>query len=293
MSEIDPIDEYGHSVMRAKPVLKWAGGKAQLEAPILKAIHRIHPDVIETYYEPFAGGLAIFFALRRSFKIKRAVLSDTNPELIDFYLQIQHEPEALIRALSRLKKEGHGGEKRYYEVRASKPRSPADRAARFKYLNAEGYNGLYRVNKKGGFNVPWGRRKRPAEILHEEAIWAAHHAFSIAEIEHASYEKVCREIGAGSFVYFDPPYWPTRKTADFTAYGPEGFGPEDQRELQYWLDRLTEHQVPALLSNSNVPATRKLYEPFKKQRVSARRNINSNGNKRGSVSELLVEAAFR
>lgn len=293
---IDPIDEYEQYVMKSKPVLKWAGSKRQLEPAILKAIERLHPGEIQSYYEPFFGGGAIFFALRSRFQIRSAVLSDTNPELINFYLQIQNEPEALILALRKLKKEGHGGEKRYYEVRASKPRSEAARAARFKYINAEGFNGLWRVNKKGLCNVPWGRRVKPAEILDEEAIWAAHHALGIADIEHAPYEKICPAIlesGDGTFAYFDPPYWPTRPTANFTAYGPEGFGPEDQQELEGWFDRITKKKIPALLSNSNVPATRSLYEHYKRQRVRARRNINSDGNKRGAVFELLVESTFK
>jgi DNA adenine methylase len=292
---IDPVDEFGHYVMRAKPVLKWAGGKAQLEEPILKAIDRLHPKVIKHYYEPFAGGLAIFFALRRRFKIRRATLSDTNAELINFYLQIQNEPEALIGALRKLKKQGFS-EKRYYEVRASKPRSDAARAARFKYINACGFNGLWRVNKQNICNVPYGHRKTPPEICDEEALWAAHHAFEVAEIVRADYQAICSEIRENKkqrFVYLDPPYWPTRPTANFTSYTEADFGERDQKNLEGEFHFLATFGISALLSNSDVPATRALYSDYKKQKLQACRNINSDAAKRGAVSELLVESTFR
>lgn len=282
-------------VARAKPVLKWVGGKAQLEKPILKAIERLHPGEIGTYYEPFAGGLAIFFALRRQLKIRSAVLSDTNEELINFYLQVQQAPEALILALRKLKASG-SGEKHYYSVRDSRPRSDAARAARFKYINARGYNGLWRVNKKNICNVPWGRHKKPPEILHEDALWCAHHALSIAEIQCAAYTKIFEDelpLRPG-FVYLDPPYWPTRPTASFTSYTSEDFGQKDQECLRYQFALLAQAGTStALLSNSDVPGTRALYADFKKRRVSARRNVNSVGTKRGAVSELLVESSLR
>ncbi len=291
----DPVDEYGLMVSQAKPVLRWVGGKGQLEKPILKAIERLHPGEISMYYEPFAGGLAVFFALRRQFKIRSAVLSDTNEELINFYLQIQQAPEALILALRKLRASG-SGEKHYYEVRDSRPKADAARAARFKYLNARGYNGLYRVNRKNIFNVPWGRHKKPPEILHEDAIWAAHHAFSIAEIKCASYLKIFEDDipMLPGFVYIDSPYWPKRPTANFTSYTAGGFGQKDQEVLRYQFALLTTNGTStALLSNSDVPETRKLYADFKKKKVSARRNVNSVGTGRGAVSELLVESTFR
>ena len=290
-ARIDSVDY----ITMARPVLKWVGGKAQLEEPILQAIERLHPKPIEDYYEPFAGGLAIFFALRRRFKIHRAVLSDTNEELINFYLQIQNEPETLISALRKLKKRGFS-EERYYEVRASKPRSDAARAARFKYINACGYNGLWRVNKKNVCNVPYGHRKAPPEICNEEAIWAAHHAFSIAEIRCADYAEVIdcdTTFGKGSLVYFDPPYWPTRPTANFTSYTSEDFGREDQEALESAFRKLRRRKIPALLSNSSVPETRKLYAGYDHQILQARRSVNSDGAKRGRVGELLVESLIR
>jgi len=285
--------------VEAYPVLKWVGGKAQLKGPILKEINRLHPAPIATYYEPFAGGLAIFFALFSAGRIERAVLSDSNEELINFYLQIQDEPNQLVAALSQLEKKGFG-KKRYYEVRASKPTSDAGRAARFKYINACGYNGLWRVNRQNVCNVPYGWHKSPPKILDEEGIFAAHLAFKIANIVHADFRNICLDVravtahGLGTaFLYLDPPYWPTRPTSNFTSYTAEEFGLKSQTDLWSEMTKFADLGVPALLSNSDVPGTRKLYAAFKKKRVSARRNVNSVGTGRGAVSELLIESNYR
>jgi DNA adenine methylase len=293
---IDPVDEDLHHLAEAKPVLKWAGGKTQLKDVILKAIDRLHPEPIGHYYEPFAGGLAIFFALRASGRIQEATLSDTNEELINFYLQIQNSPKALIAALAKLKKEG-SGEAHYKWVRASMPSTDAARAARFKYINARGYNGLWRVNKNNECNVPYGHHKNPPEILHEAAIWAAHQAFQDVIIRCVSYHGVCLELAvlgnARHFLYLDPPYWPTRPTANFTSYTAEGFVKRDQEILAEHMKTFARVGISALLSNSSVPETRKLYRELKSKKVSARRNINSVGTDRGAVQELLVESTFR
>lgn len=291
---IDPVDREAYYLVKAAPVIKWAGGKRQLQEPILKIIDRMHPDKIGCYYEPFAGGLAIFFALVEKNKIDTAVLSDTNVELMEFYRVIKEQPGSFIAKVKTLKKRGTS-EKAYYAMRASKPRTPLGRAARFLYLNKTGFNGLYRVNQKNVFNVPFGKRNNP-ELLDEEAIWAAHYALRGATLRTASFSEICVEIfrsPSDSFTYFDPPYWPTRPTANFTSYTPNNFGHVEQVELATWLWQFTKGSVPALLSNSDVPETRELYAAFKKQEISARRNINSDGQKRGAVSELLVESTFR
>ncbi len=294
---INPVDTDLYYISKARPVLKWAGGKAQLKPIILRAINRIHPDPIGYYYEPFAGGLAVFFALRAAGRIRHARLSDTNEELINFYLQIQSKPRALFAALGRLKAEG-SGEEHYKKVRAWEPRSDADRAARFKYINARGYNGLWRVNKKNECNVPWGRHKKPPEILNEEALWAAHYALQGMDIQCKDFEDMTLRVraegpGRGPLLYLDPPYWPTRPTANFTSYTADGFGKKEQETLAADMGAFAELGIPALLSNSNVPATRALYRDFKRRLVSARRNINSVGTDRGAVKELLVESTFR
>ena len=290
---IDPVDREAYYLAKAAPVIKWAGGKRQLQEPILKIIDRMHPEKIGTYYEPFAGGLAIFFALAARGRITRAVLSDTNAELMDFYWVIKEKPGEFIAKTKTLKKRGTS-EETYYAMRASKPRTPLARAARFLYLNKTGFNGLYRVNSKNVFNVPFGKRKDP-ELLDEEAIWAAHYALQLADLRAIPFELTCMDSFADkrSFTYFDPPYWPTRPTANFTSYTPNNFGKLQQEELANWFECFTTGGVPALLSNSDVPETRELYAAFKKQKISARRNINSDGQKRGAVSELLVESTFR
>ncbi len=292
---IDPVDSGLYDSGQAYPVLKWVGSKRQLEKTILKEIDRIHSGEIGTYYEPFLGGGAIFFALYRAGRIRRAVLSDSNPELINFYRELKFRPERLILALQALKKKGFS-EERYYQVRASRLGSDITRAARFLYLNKCGYNGLWRVNKKGECNVPWGHRKVAPEICDEDAIWAAHRALGIAEIKCVSYLKIFEDDlpMLPGFAYIDPPYWPTRPTASFTSYTSEDFGKKDQEVLRYQFAQLaTAGTSTALLSNSDVPETRKLYSLFKKKKVSARRNVNSVGTGRGAVSELLVESSFR
>jgi DNA adenine methylase len=293
---IDPVDPDLYYIPKVRPVVRWVGGKSQLKDVILKEIDRLYPERIETYYEPFAGGLAVFFALVAAGRIDRAVLSDSNAELMGFYLQIQKQPKALIAALKKLKKKGFG-EKRYYEVRDWKPHGDADQAARFKYLNACDFNGLYRVNRQNVFNVPYGHAKKPPEICDEEAIWAAHYALQCAVLYTSDFIGICHDIRATcaqkSFVYLDSPYWPTKPTSDFTTYTPGGFKAKDQEALAYQMKEFARLGIPALLSNSDVPATRKLYAAFKKKKVSARRNVNSVGTGRGAVSELLVESTFR
>jgi len=279
-----------------RPLLKYVGGKSQLLWAILPAIDRLHPGKIDCYYEPFAGGLAVFFALVAAGKIKRAHLSDTNAELIHFYKLVQNHPQALIDALQKLKKKGFS-EERYYEVRAWKPNDLPAQGARFLYLNKCGYNGLYRVNKKGGFNVPWGRRGRatPPEICDEEGIWAAHQALQCAAIDVSDFRPVCANLsrGVAKLLYLDPPYWPTRPTANFTSYTANEFKAIDQHGLAACFRDLAARKIPALLSNSSVPETRALYREFEHQRVLARRNVNSNGQGRGAVPELLVSAVFK
>jgi len=276
-------------VRQAKPLLKWVGGKTQLLPVILKEIDRLHPGPIDQYYEPFLGGAAVFFALARLRRLKSAILSDSNEELINFYEAVQSSPASLIRALARLKKKGFG-ESRYYEVRDVVPRSEIGRAARFLYINKCGYNGLWRVNQKAICNVPYGHHKIPPTILDEEAIWSAHYALACAELRWAPFWSVDIFNLPATFVYFDPPYWPTRPTANFTSYTAFGFTKGHQQELARWMREIARHRIPVLLSNSDVPETRELYHGLKIKTVQARRNVNSVGSGRGAVSEILVSS---
>lgn len=273
----------------ARPIIKWAGGKAQLEDLILAAIDRLHPEQIEKYFEPFVGGGAIFFALASRRRFRYARLSDTNVELIGMYAAVRDDVYGVIRELKELIKKPYG-EKTYYLIRASTPRSECAKAARMIYLNKTCYNGLYRVNKSGGFNVPWGKRKNP-QILDLEALHAASAALIGVELVAEPFHAVAYLMSAQDFCYFDPPYAPVKKTS-FAAYQAAGFTRDEQQILSEHFIMLAAGQKHALLSNSHCPETLRLYKGLKRTRVAARHNINRNGNERGAVSELLVESRF-
>lgn len=263
------------------PVLKWAGGKRQLLGPILERL----PERIATYYEPFVGGAAVFFALAKERRFERAVLADANSDLVDVYLAIKEDLNGLIRALKKLAA-GHS-QQQYYEVRAQTPRSRTQRAARVIYLNKTGYNGLYRVNRSGEFNVPYGRYAKP-NVCDEPRLRGAAEALAQATIEVADFEHVCRRARSGDAVYLDPPYVPLSKTSSFTAYDRHPFDLEQHRRLAQTFAELAERNVFALLSNSYTPETRDLYAAWQCERIDVKRAINSRADARGPVAELLV-----
>ena len=262
---------------RVTPILKWAGGKTQLLPVLLPKI----PPHFDTYIEPFFGGGALFFALRPH----NAVISDSNPELINLYRQIAIDVEGVIEALGDFKNE----ETLFYQVRAQdfQELDPTTAAARTIYLNRTCYNGLYRLNKKGHFNVPFGRYVNPT-ICHSEALRSASEALGTARLLDADYREVLHQYAQpGDFVYLDPPYLPTGKYSDFKRYTAAQFYEEDHRELAEdvrYLDRLGCH---VLLSNSNHPLVYDLYDGFTIQVVRTKRNINSKGNSR-SGTDLIV-----
>jgi DNA adenine methylase len=242
---------------------------------------------MKTYAEPFAGGAALFFALSsdstRTFE--RAILADQNAELIACYRAVKSDVRGLVEALRTLRHDRDT----YYAVRAetTKGKSDVERGARLLYLNRTCFNGLWRTNASGQFNVPFGRYENP-RIVNEEVLAAASVALSRAEIVCADFEVATESLSAGDFAYFDPPYVPTSKTASFTAYGPRGFGLEDQERLARVLQELRSRKVLAMLSNADTEGARSLYRDFVVETVRAPRAINSNANKRGDVSELLV-----
>lgn len=271
-----------------KPVLKWAGGKRQLLEPILAFVDRAFPEQIETYYEPFAGGAAVFFALAARGKFKRARLSDKNEDLIRVYKALRDEPKRVIHELEKLCQE-KATEEVYYKIRASRPTKASERAARMLYLNRTGYNGLYRVNRSGEFNVPYGRYKKP-NILDPERLLATAGALQDVDLEVEDFEQSCKTAKRGDFVYFDPPYVPVSKTSSFAAYHSVAFTLSEHERLAKTFAKLTKKGVAALLSNSDTPETRQLYAAFDTHTVHAKRAINSNGARRGTVTELLVRA---
>lgn len=264
-----------------RPILKWAGGKRSLAERILKEL----PPRIQTYYEPFVGGAAVFLALAEAKRFERAVISDKNRELVDLYTVVRDHLGQLHKKLEAL--QGRTSEEDYYEIRGDSPRTKIERAARLIYLNKTGYNGLYRVNSKGGFNVPYGRYKKP-KIYDPVRLDGMSIALQDVEIRVADFEEVCAQAKKGDAVYLDPPYLPVSKTASFSAYHSEAFGIEEHRRLAAVFAKLQRRHVAAVLSNSATPETRALYQNFRCSDVAVRRPINSVASRRGAVSELLV-----
>lgn len=264
-----------------RPIIKWAGGKAQL-LPVLMGL--LPPrEGIHRYFEPFVGGAALFFALQHP----RSTLSDSNAELINLYTVVREEPEALIAAL-RAHATAHDAP-HYYEVRAWTPGSltAVARAARLIYLNKTCYNGLYRVNSRGQFNVPIGRHKS-LTICDEPNLRAASAALRPARLAPSDYEMVLAGAGAGDFVYFDPPYHPTSATAVFTSYTDHPFDAREQERLAQVFRRLHAAGCHLMQSNSDTPLIRELYAGFRIERVTANRAINSRADRRGPVTELVI-----
>lgn len=264
-----------------RPVLKWAGGKGRLLPQLLKHL----PADFSAYHEPFVGGGALFFELVAQARIRQAFLSDINSSLIDVYLGLRDYPDVVIDALKH-----HVHEHDYYYfVRALDPQGLTlpERAARIIYLNKTCYNGLFRENRAGQFNVPFGRYRNPT-ICDEPNLRAASRALQGVDIARRHFATVLDVAKPGDFVYFDPPYHPVSATANFTAYDRNGFGPDDQRQLRDVFAVLAERGVAALLSNSDTPFVRELYAGFPIETVYAARAVNSKGNGRGKVAEVIV-----
>ncbi|MEO8213377.1 MAG: DNA adenine methylase [Myxococcales bacterium] len=265
------------------PFLKWVGGKRSLLPQLLAFI----PPKIKTYYEPFIGGGAVFFELARLGRFQRARLSDSNEELIRCYAAIKRDVTRVVSALEK----HHYDEEAYYRVRELDPAKLSDPecAARTIYLNRCGFNGLYRVNQSGRFNVPFGQYKKP-RLIQPERLRLVAAALQNAHLEAGDFETMVAGAGRGDFVYFDPPYVPVSPTANFTAYARLGFAGADQERLAALLRRLGKARVSALLSNSDCAETRRLYRGLPLSAVDVRRSINSDITKRGPVSELIVRS---
>ncbi|MCT7984546.1 DNA adenine methylase [Laspinema sp. A4] len=266
-----------------RPFLKWAGGKTQL----ISQYQPLFPPQFKNYYEPFLGGGAVFFYLFQEHSAGfKAVLSDVNEELINLYRCVQTDVEALIKALE-LHQAKHNDEY-YYQVRAQKNRTLVKKAARIIYLNKTCFNGLYRENSKGEFNVPIGRYKNPT-ICNGELLRADSQALRSVQIEVRDFDKVLDEAKTDQdFVYFDPPYYPLSNTSQFTSYSRYNFNEKDQIRLRDVFAKLANRGVKVMLSNSDCPFIRELYQEFQIHEVSAARSINSKGTHRGKISEVVV-----
>jgi len=272
---------------KSKPFVKWVGGKRQLLRQF-RDMGLYPPDgfnpITNTYFEPFVGGGAVFFDLLP----RKAELSDLNSELVTTYNVIKNDVEGLIKSLKK-----HKYEKEYYlKVRAKDPKTlpDIDVASRFIFLNRTCFNGMYRVNSKGGFNVPFGKYTNPM-ICDEDNLNKVSKALQKVTIKNQDYKVVLSKAKKGDFVYFDPPYHPVSKTASFTSYTANSFLEKEQTELRDTFVELHKRGCYVMLSNSCTPFINELYTKIKGVKVSkvaAGRAINSNATKRGKINEVLV-----
>lgn len=269
-----------------RPFVKWAGGKGQL----LKDLEAHFPENFHTYYEPFLGGGAVFFHLVEKRPRFTAVLSDINEELINTYRIVKDKVEDLIVQLKSHKaKYKLAPEKYYYEVRAQEPWDEVGRAARLIFLNKTCYNGLYRVNKEGKFNVPFGEYKNP-RICDRENLRVISQVlqWSNAKLLATDYREATKNAKKDDFIYFDPPYQPVSATANFTSYTHSGFSLEEQKRLGEWFRELDNRGCQVLLSNSDTQEVLDIYSGYHIQKVSALRAISCKGNKRKGHTELII-----
>jgi len=269
--------------IKARPFLKWAGGKAQL----LSQYEPFFPRAWNTYHEPFLGGGAVFFHLAQGIPSgsRHFVLSDINPELVNVYRCVRDHVEELIALLSH--HQAHHSRDYYYTIRAARFEDPAQRAARLLYLNKTCFNGLYRENSRGEFNVPLGRYRNP-RICDAENLRAVARVLQGVEITVQPFWQVLERAEPGDFVYLDPPYYPLSASSSFTAYSRFAFGEAEQIRLREVFGTLADRGVQVLLSNSDCPFVRELYRDYPIQTISASRAINAQGHKRGPITEVLV-----
>jgi DNA adenine methylase len=309
-SSLARAEQYADAV--ARPLLKWAGGKRQL----LPQIRRFYPSDFRAYFEPFAGSAAVFFDLINNSLLdsKSATLIDNNQDLVGCYYMVRDRTSEVIAALRRLEKDYRvQGEKHFYRVRderfnpqrndslsraggsLSEDYTPS-LAAMLIYLNRTGFNGLFRLNSKGLYNVPHGRYSNPL-ICDEDNLRVVATALRRQGIEvvRASFEEVLQHASASDFVYFDPPYAPLSATSVFTSYTAQGFDQKNQEHLRDVVVRLVERGCKVLLSNSTATEIAELYDNdsmsrlgIKSHKVPAKRAINSDPSARGNIDEYLI-----
>ncbi|EGK84119.1 DNA adenine methylase [Microcoleus vaginatus PCC 9802] len=284
------------SFVLPRPFLKWAGGKTRL----IGQYQPYFPEKFTTYYEPFLGGGAVFFYLAQQHPGLQAVLTDINPELINAYRCVRDKVEELILLLEEHQLEHSRDNKDYYYwVRSRSYKTDTEKAARLIYLNKTCYNGLYRENSKGEFNVPIGRYKNP-NICQADLLRSVSSLLAPAQIEVRKFEEILDfATSSEDFVYFDPPYYPISATSNFTTYSRDNFKESEQLKLRDIFAELVERGVKVMLSNSNCDFIEKNYSDTqifpnkflpKLMEISASRGINSNSFKRGKIKELLIRS---
>ena len=270
--------------MSAAPFVKWAGGKRQLLPVILPRL----PPTIRTYFEAFAGGAAVFFALVNAGRIQNAVLGDANPELVNMYQAVRADCAAVIVELRKHAK-AHSQSHFYAQRKLLLGSTGVSGAARFIYLNRTCFNGLFRVNKAGEFNVSYGKYETP-RIVDVDGLQRASVALQRATIVCGDFALTVAQAGRGNAAYFDPPYLPVSKVASFSAFHKAGFSVEAQERLAQVMQQCAARGARVLLSNSDTIESRRIYgvPGNTVEVVGARRNINSIAAKRGVVGEILV-----
>ncbi|MEM0173835.1 MAG: DNA adenine methylase [Sulfolobaceae archaeon] len=271
-------DEF--NMVIAKPFVKWAGGKTQLLDELTKSCPKFN-----SYHEPFVGGGALFFNLFNKNLISKAHLYDYNQDLINLYKVVKERPLELIKELkSNIYVNNRDT---YYKIRASRPKDVIKSAARLIYLNRTAYNGLYRVNSKGEFNVPFGNYKKLSlpqpSLLIKDSI-----ALQSAELHNSDFSEVLSFAHKGDLVYFDPPYQPLSKTSSFTSYTSNSFNIEDQMRLAKVFSELDKMGCYVMLSNSSAKLIKELYSNYYIEEVMATRAINCKPNGRGKIKEFIV-----
>ncbi|HEU0031617.1 MAG TPA: DNA adenine methylase [Kofleriaceae bacterium] len=270
----------------ASPIIKWVGGKSKLLPELLARM----PERFGRYYEPFVGGAALFFRVAP----ERAVLADSNSDLVNLYTTVANDVAAVIRRLAH-HREAHC-QSHYYATREKwnnreQSWSSAERAATFIYLNKTCFNGLWRVNRSGDFNVPIGRYTDPP-ICVPDALRAAAKLLSRAVLRCGDYRSAVEDAEKHDFLYFDPPYDPITTTANFTSYTANAFSSDHQRELADTARTLVARGCKVMLSNSDTPFIRSLYKGMRIDRVKCARAINSNASRRGDVDELIIVGGY-
>jgi DNA adenine methylase len=296
----------------ARPFLKWAGGKGQLLEQLQSHLpSEMKNGAISRYVEPFVGSGALFFKVRQSYAVQEYLIADINPELILVYRTVKKDVEGLIKQLGEIDAYYQGldeaqRQEYYYQIRASFNDQRGEiqyddyhpnwvqRAAYMIFLNRTGYNGLFRVNSKGEFNVPVGRYRKP-RILDAENLRAVSNLLRKVAIQYCDFESVANFVDQKSMVYFDPPYRPLSATSSFTSYSKTAFDDREQLRLAAFYRRLDAKGGKLMLSNSDPHNTdpgddffEQAYAGFRIERVRAKRNINRDPQKRGPVSELLI-----
>lgn len=273
------------SKQKPHPFLKWAGGKGRMLSHILERL----PQKWNRFYEPFIGGGSVYFELARQKRFKKAVIGDANPHLMNAYNVIKDDVEGLITELCL---PYYKYEKSVYLlIRSVDPKNltPVQAAARFIYLNRTCFNGLYRVNSEGRFNVPFGSYKNPV-ICDAENLRAVSESLRTVRLEHGDFEWILKEPKRGDVVYFDPPYVPTSATSKFTSYTEGGFSSTDHARLASVFTTLADRGVTTILSNSGAPMARKLYRDFEIVNLVGARNVGGPAEYRKPVQEIMVVA---